>query len=86
MWSVGIVDSVFEDEVNLRAPDAKFIAAARADVPALVARVRELEDAIERAMEECRKTGEHNAHAKHLNIRSARLLAVEVLHILGGAS
>ncbi|QMU19334.1 hypothetical protein [Gordonia rubripertincta] len=57
---------------------------ARDTITALVARVRELEDAIERAMEECRKTGDYNAHAKHLHIRSARLLAVEVLHILGG--
>ncbi|QDH92360.1 hypothetical protein SEA_SPOOKY_94 [Gordonia phage Spooky] len=56
------------------------------DVPALVSRVRELEDAIEQAMEECRKTGDYNAAAKHLHIRSARLLAVEVLHILGSAS
>ncbi|ANA85295.1 hypothetical protein BH769_gp92 [Gordonia phage BritBrat] len=66
--------------------DAEFIAHARTDVPALVSRVRELEDAIEQAMEECRKTGDYNAAAKHLNIRSARLLAVEMLHILGSAS
>ncbi|WP_065631592.1 hypothetical protein [Gordonia sp. UCD-TK1] len=56
------------------------------DVLTLVARVRELEDAIARVKDECHKTGEYNAHAKHLNIRSARLLAVEVLHILGGGS
>ena len=74
------------DAIESRANAGVRQTTADTDVLALVARVRELEDAIERAMEECRKTGEYNAHAKHLHIRSARLLAVEVLHILGGGS
>jgi hypothetical protein len=62
----GVVDPVFVDEDGHLAPqDMKFIAAAREDVPDLIARVRELEAEITRLREVYRRALKFRGEEAH---------------------